>query len=375
MKKLRILVVNDSSSAAFIFQKYFPWEVGAIYFTENDVISPVKNPMFFVKGGISSQIEQIKRLAKEFDLFFCFGWPAAAICYLAGVKYVMYFVDAYIDKETRIRKKIPTLKKYFLLSLYDDALYNAAETVGALPHDTAILRKYRHESEIIFQLIDADMFNTNVEKLELKKEKFTFFSPQRIEPDKGQLILWKAIKKTKSDFVVLQTDWGQGEYYEEAIKSKPSKVQIIPKVKRENMAKYLRSVDALLGQISKTSCGSTEREAALCGTPVFCYAPYSFSDNDPFYKGDKDPERIAEIIDRIVTDDNYRLKLADMQSKWVRDTFDNQKSIAKWECVFERAIQRSTPKPKLRYKLIIFCITAIERVLRRDFSAFGRRAN
>ena len=203
------------------------------------------------------------------------------IFYIAKVNYGMVFFDAYIDREHRIRKKLSPIKELILKDIYKNALECASFTVAGLPHDAEILKKYRKDTKIIFQLIDEEMFHPNVKKIDLQQKKFIFFSPQRIDPDKRQLIMWDAIRLTKSDFIVLQTDWGKGEYYEKVLSTKPDKVKIIPKIKRENMANYLVSVDALLGQISKTSVGSTEREAALCNIPVFFYSPDSFSENDP----------------------------------------------------------------------------------------------
>lgn len=165
MSKLKVLIVHDSSSAAFIFQRYLPVEINAIYFSEHEVISPVRNPLFFVKNGFSSQVNQIKDLSNEYDVFLCFGWIATAICYLAGVNYVMYFVDSYIDPEYRIRRNTSVLKKCFLSELYKDTLQYASKTVAALLHDAEILQKYRSDTKIIFQMVDPEMFNPNVEKI------------------------------------------------------------------------------------------------------------------------------------------------------------------------------------------------------------------
>jgi hypothetical protein len=48
---LKVLVVHDSSSTSFIFQKYLPVDVNAIYFSSHDVLSPVKEPISFEKDG------------------------------------------------------------------------------------------------------------------------------------------------------------------------------------------------------------------------------------------------------------------------------------------------------------------------------------
>lgn len=376
MSELRILLVHDSASFAFILQKYFPGHVDAIYFSAHDVISQVKNPLFFVKKGIQSQINQIRELSKKYDVFLCYGWPAAAICYLAGVNYGMVFFDAYIDPEYRIRKKISHIKESILQDIYRSAIECSTFVVAGLPHDADILRKYRPDAKIISQLIDEEMFHQNIEKINLNQGKFTFLSPQRIEPDKGQLIMWEAIRLTKSDFVVLQTDWGTGEYYEKTMITKPDKVKIISKIKRENMPSYLVSVDALLGQISKTSCGSTEREAALCNIPIFCYAPYSFSEDDPFYKMSKDPADISSYVDKIVTDKEFRDKLKKIQNEWVKKTFDNNVSIRKWQEVFKEAIiKRHNYKVKLHHTFIVNIITLIEKILQKDISSMARNIN
>jgi glycosyltransferase involved in cell wall biosynthesis len=373
MKKLGILLVHDSSSFAFNLQKYLPAEVNAIYYSSHDAISQVKDPLFFVKNGIESMVNQIKDLSKKYDVFLCYGWPALAICYLARVNYGIVFFDAYIDPEYRIRKKISPIKEAILQDIYKSAIKHATFAVAGLPHDAEILKKYRPDTKIIHQLIDEEMFNSHVKQIELDKSKFTFFSPQRIEPDKGQLIMWNAIRMSKSDFVVLQTDWGSGEHYEKALATKPDKVKIIPKIKRKNMPNYLVSVDALLGQISKTSIGSTEREAALCGIPVFCYAPYSFSEDDPFYKESKEPEDIAKYIDRIVADKNFREELKKKQKEWVKATFDNKRTVNQWLEVFEKAINdKITYKVKFRHRLIIKIISMIEKILQKDISSMAR---
>ena len=370
---MKILVVHDSSSFAYILQNHYPDEISAIYFSEHAVISQVKDPKFFVKGkGFYSQIQQIKQLSNEYDVFLCFGWIASSICYLAEVNYVIYFVDSYIDPQNRIRKELSSFKKKLLDELYKDTLDNASLVVAAISHDAKILQKYRRDAKIIFPLVDNKMFNPNVEKKELKHDKFVFLSPQRIDPGKGHHILWKAIELTRSDFTVLQTDWGSGKYYDEILKIKPSKIEIIPKIKRQDMPSYLASMDALLGQISMTSCGSTEREAALCNKPIFCYAPENFSANDPFYKEGNDPGKIAAYIDKMVLDKEFREQLALTQNTWIKKIFDNKQAIQQWKEVFDESIKKKPYQSKMKYKIIFKILSIIENLTHRDFSSIGR---
>ena len=55
--------------------------------------------------------------------------------------------------------------------------------------------------------IDTDEFNPDVNPIDRKKTKFTFFSPMRMERAKGTDLLWNAIKLCKSDFEILGVDW------------------------------------------------------------------------------------------------------------------------------------------------------------------------
>jgi glycosyltransferase involved in cell wall biosynthesis len=221
------------------------------------------------------------------------------------------------------------------------------------PNNASILRNYRSDIEMIFPMIDPQMFNTNVKKIDLSENKFVFLSPQRIEKDKGQLVMWDALNYTKSDFVVLQTDWGTGKYYEQAILNKPKKVKIIPKIPRENIPSYYVSSDALLGQISPTTCGGVEREAILCGVPVFCYPQCGFTDDDPFYKKSSNSRDIAEYIDKIVEDRNFREELKNRQRLWITKEFDNGSLSLKLGKILLDASKIDHQKPKLFYHVIM----------------------
>jgi|GEM_PF-2772075 len=374
MTNLKILIVNDFANVAFTLQKYLDAQVDIIYLHKHSTFSIARNPLFFVKGkGLHAQVNQIKQLSGDYDVFLCFGWIAASICYLAEVNYIMYFVDSYIDPKNRVRGKISFVKKTLLMSLYKDTLENASTVIAGIHHDTKILQKYRDDAKIIFPPVDKEIFNPDVSRRELKNDKFTFLSPQRIEFDKGHHILWKAIELTKSDFTVLQTDWGSGEYYERMLRIKPSKIQMIPKIDRHDMPSYLVSTDALLGQISMTACGSSEREAALCNKPVFCYSPENYSDNDPFYKESNDPKDIATYIDKIVLDKEFREKLATIQNAWVKKTFDTNIIIQQWKKVFTDTIKTKSPHHvKMRYKIIFKMLLIVENLIHRDLSSIGR---
>jgi glycosyltransferase involved in cell wall biosynthesis len=338
MTGLRVLVVNDYSSGAFLFQKYLRSKVNVIYFNQEPVISTTKDPLYFEKKGLTYQVSRIKALSKEFDVFVCFGWIAAAICYLANVNYIMYFVDSYFEPKDRIRKRMFFAKEKIVSLLFAETIKNASKVVTAIPRDVRRLESYHPEVRLVLPMVDPEMFNPRTNKIDLGQSKFTFISPQRIDRVKNHRILWDSVTLTKSDFVVLQTDWGSGPYYQNVLSNRPDKVKIIPKIRRELLPSYYVSSDALLGQISFTTCGSVEREAALCGLPIFCYANDCFTESDPFYKGVLEPSEIAEYLDRIVVDKDFRRELADTQSRWISEHFDNNKIALFWEQLFENSL-------------------------------------
>ncbi len=367
MHKSKILIVNDLASTAYSFKQHLTSEIDVIYFGKEKVISLVKNPMFFASNDFTSQVNEIKKLSSKYDLFVSLGWLASSICYLAGVNYIMYFVDVYIEPQYRIRKKMSFYKKHFLSELFEDTLQQADRVVTGGKINTEILKKYREDVKQIFPLTDPEMFNTYAEKIDLGESKFVFLSPARIEEEKGQILMWDAIRLTHSDFVVLQTDWGMDKYYQDAIIKKPEKVKIIPKIKREEMPSYYVSSDAVLGQIALYHSSNIEREAILCGKTVFTQISHKLTDDEPFYSKDKDPREMAKYIDRIVEDRNFRDELAKKQNEWVRKTFDNKQIASEWEKTFDDVIKnKNVHQIKLKYKIILRFLSIIEKLFHND---------
>lgn len=363
MSKLRILMVNDFASTAYLFQKHLGTNVNAIYFYEHPAISLTTNPLFFKQDDIVNQVEQIKKLSGSYDIFIAQGWLASAICYLAGVNYIIYFLNGYIEPKYRLWKRMAFPNNYFYSKLFEDSLNSASKIVSSGRFFTKILKQYRKDIPEIMIFTDPEMFNPQAPKIDLGYNKFVFFSPQRIEEDKGQEIMWDIINNTKSDFVVLQVDWGSGNYYDKVILKKPSKVEIISKVKREKIPSYYVSADAVLGQISLNHSSSIERESILCGKPVFSYVSETITNDEPFHTGGKDLQKLAEHIDKIVTDEKYREELKKKQYGWVSNTFNNKETTIKWNEIFDYVSKNAlTYKPKSRYMLALKLFKKIQRL-------------
>lgn len=87
--------------------------------------------------------------------------------------------------------------------------------------------------------------------------------------------------------------------------------------------------------------------------PVFCYSPIGFTDNDPFFRKSKEPKDIADYIDKIVLDKEFRKNLVSQQTEWITKTFESHKISEKWINVFKEAVRKPVHyKTKMKFKLI-----------------------
>ena len=135
--------------------------------------------------------------------------------------------------------------------------------------------------------IDTDEFNPDVNPIDRKKTKFTFFSPMRMERGKGTDLLWQAIKLCKSDFEILGIDWF-GETTEEERKFKkklidemPSQIKLIPPIKRSEIAKYYTFADAVIANLFIGTFELVGLESVMCGTPVIQYTCLLYTSPSP----------------------------------------------------------------------------------------------
>lgn len=351
---MKILIVNDFGNIAINFTKYLSCEVDTIYFSNDSVIKKSDNTIQFSSNNFNDRIKEISRLADKYDLFLPIGWLASSMCYLANVNYLMYFANPLISDKLRVPERYRGFKKRVFLQLTKDTLTNSNEVVVGIGSFQKLLNPYRNDSKVIFPYFDFESFKNSNQKLE-KNKKFTFFCPERIESWKGVLILWDIIEKTKSDFIVLKTDWGTGTYYDKAIKSIPNKVKLMKKIDQDKILSYYNSSDALLGQITmENGTGGIEREAISCGLPVFSFVKYNYSNHDPFYDQSPKTEEIAKYIDRIVENEEFRNELKKIQHSWLIDNFDPKKISDAWMEIFEICVQRGVKyKTKSWYKLAL----------------------
>lgn len=358
--KLKILAIGDTANNAYVLSKYvkkstihiinFP-RIGAAAHTYTE------NVEFFDSFKITDQVKKINSIKDEFDLCFISSWEGARVAFLADLNYIMYFVGGDVKTAPFIKNaKVPYLKepihkknvieRVFLKKVLDNAI--TCVTYGGKSY-LRELKKFRNDVIRMDQVaVDTDTFNTSVSPISRKKTKFTFLSPQRQGLEKGMDVIWKALPLCKTDFEVLQVDWFDERNNEEKqilkkfLENKPQQIKLIPLIKREEMPGYYAFSDAVLGQM-RIRNGGIEREAVFCGKPVVHFSDpnesYLINGEEisaPFQPNSNDPKKVAEVIDKVVKDEEYRHQLYEKELKFVKALSDPKIVASEWDKLFER---------------------------------------
>ena len=381
----KVLAIGDLAYGFVDLRKYvknskidiinFPWDTASKLTESKDV-------EFFKSLNMEEQIEKINSIKDEFDFAKVNTWAGARLAYLTGMEYILFFVGSALrvppfiknPKLDYLDKPLPSLN-FFERGFYRDIL-NSAIMCGANDNELYnILQKYRKEDIFLIRnLVDIERFDDNISPIDWKKTKFTFVSFQRIGLAKGIDLIWKAIELTKSDFEVLQVEWFLGQRTDEErrknknlIENRPSKVRLIPVIKREDMPKIYSFADGVIGQMKNGMSGNIEREAALCKKPIIQYADakikYEKNGEDiksPFLPETNNPEDIDKVLDQIVISKEFREELALNEYNFVKNIFNPEHITQEWEKKFA-SIKKINPKNKktkfqLKMRLFIFLI-------------------
>ena len=355
---LRILAIGDTANNAYLLKKIlkkskidiinFPRVGGAKYtYAGNDV-------QFFESHLISKQVKKINEIKSNYDLCFVSSWEGARVAFLANLNYVFFFVGSSINQQPFIKNartsylKDPIHKKNFFERWFLKQVLSSASVCVTYGGNGFVnqLEKF-HPNVYRMDMFPMDeMFLKKHVPISKDKEKFTFLSPQRQGLEKGMDIIWKAIELTKSDFVMLQVDWFDRRTPEEVriadefIKNKPKKIEFIPMIKWEEISSFYTWVDGVMGQM-RWRHGSIEREAVICGTPVLNYSDYNETyliDGDEyiseFLPHSNDPRELADLIDKMVEDKEFRKELHKKELEFVTK-LTNQETIATtWDTIF-----------------------------------------
>lgn len=323
-----------------------------------DFLVSEKSPIFFKSEKLSEQLEELNKLKNNYDLCIVSSWDAAKLAFLSDMKFIFYFIGDDIRyppfSEKIISEDISNLKLLEKRSFsYRDIFNKALICVTGSEELFKILKTYRPESVRIDRtIVTPNYFNENIIPVDIKKNKFTFFSPTRIGMEKGTNLLWKAITLCKSDFDIIQINWIDRKNLviqkesELLLQQKPSNVYLIDKIKHEEMAKYYIFSDCILGEMKTGHTNSIEREAALCMKPILNYNDIeskAFLDGEeietPFLPKSNDPKEIARIIDKIVVDKEFRDNLTKDENIFMKNLTDPQKTATEWEFIIKKFLK------------------------------------
>jgi len=214
-----------------------------------------------------------------------------------------------------------------------------------------------------------------VKPIKRKKAKFTFFSPMRMERGKGTDLLWQAIKLCESDFEILGIDWF-GETTEEERKFKkklidemPSQINLIPPIKRSEIAKYYTFADAVIANLFIGTFELVGLESVMCGTPVIQYTDHKRKIivdekeiKSTFLPFSNDPKSIADVIDKVVKSKEFREKLLKDEHEFVNKIADPVKCAEWWDNLFEdlvnkhKSIRKNSSPLRVKLRMISFLI-------------------
>ena len=380
-----MLGISDLANNIVILRKYvkkskihlinFPWE------GKGETIDVKEGVEFFDSLKTSRQVKKINEIKENFDVCIVVSPAGARIAYLADLNYIWYFVGDAIRTPLFVKNaKDPTLKEpYYNLNFLERRFYksvydNAVACVAWGEELSNCLKKHRKDGIRMDRMgVDTTIFNESVKPVDRKKEKFTFFSPQRIGLPKGYDIIWKALPLCKSDFELLQVEWYDMKTAEERrnskqfLETKPPQVKLIPMMKREEVAKYYAFADAVIGQMRIGLGAAVEREAALCKKPVLQYSDPNMKYvidgkevSDPFLPKSRDPQKLAELIDKIVESKDFRDKLAKEEHNFVKELADPNKAAAEWDNLFEDmfkkygSIKKNSSHLRIRFRILFF---------------------
>jgi glycosyltransferase involved in cell wall biosynthesis len=341
---VKVLAINDMASVMSTVMKYvdfldLAYQPSTVSHTFSKVLDINERGFKIHAKSYSNFIDFIRSKKDSYDLFHCCGWVSVA-AYLAGVPYGIHFHG----DDLRLWRKRGGMKRVFQTPLFERVLKKADYVVVSTHDLLKHINRYREDAINIGNPVDVDFFSKDAHKIDLPFKKPIIFCPTRLQREKGHEIMWLAIREAKSDFVVLQSDWGFEPYWSEMKKNAPGKVQFIDLIPRNSMPSYYVSVTGVLGQVHQIGAlGVAELEAASCGTAVLSYT----SIDSPFLPKNIDSIELAKWLDCVVEDEDFRKKLADDERSFVLKNHDSRVVAERWRVLWEAAIEKSSRTDKI----------------------------
>jgi glycosyltransferase involved in cell wall biosynthesis len=380
---INILAIGDVGNILATLRKFTKTKIHIINSPKDDagLFTYDDSYELFENYKVQDQVKKINEIKNNFD--FCITMGAGErIAYLADLNYISLYVGRDIDAPRFIKN--PTeeyftepihtlnfLERRFYRRVFDSAIAHIGGR-WLLPDLKKYSKNYIRLDRVI---IDPTLFNDTIKPIDKKKEKFTFFCPQRLGLGKGTDILWEAIKYCKTDFDIIQVDWrgvSQDQDKKTSLKlreSRPKQVKLIPMIKRNEITKYYAWADAVIGNLRMGYFENIELEAIFCKKPVISYVNKSIQyilENkqleSQFLPTSNEPKEIAKVIDRVVESKEFRDNLLKKEREFVLEIANAEKIAKWWDSLFEqmatkhKSIHKNSSKFALKFNLILFLI-------------------
>ena len=380
---INILAIGDVGNILATLRKFTKTKIHIINSPKDDagLFTYDDSYELFENYKVQDQVKKINEIKNNFD--FCITMGAGErIAYLADLNYISLYVGRDIDAPRFIKN--PTeeyftepihtlnfLERRFYRRVFDSAIAHIGGR-WLLPDLKKYSKNYIRLDRVI---IDPTLFNDTIKPIDKKKEKFTFFCPQRLGLGKGTDILWEAIKYCKTDFDIIQVDWrgvSQDQDKKTSLKlreSRPKQVKLIPMIKRNEITKYYAWADAVIGNLRMGYFENIELEAIFCKKPVISYVDKSIQyilENkqleSQFLPTSNEPKEIAKVIDRVVESKEFRDNLLKKEREFVLEIANAEKIAKWWDSLFEqmatkhKSIHKNSSKFALKFNLILFLI-------------------
>jgi len=378
---INILAIGDVGNILATLRKFTKTKIHIINSPKDDagLFTYDASYELFENYKVQDQVKKINEIKNNFD--FCITMGAGErIAYLADLNYISLYVGRDIDAPRFIKN--PTeeyftepihtlnfLERRFYRRVFDSAIAHIGGR-WLLPDLKKYSKNYIRLDRVI---IDPTLFNDTIKPIDKKKEKFTFFCPQRLGLGKGTDILWEAIKYCKTDFDIIQVDWrgvSQDQDKKTSLKlreSRPKQVKLIPMIKRNEITKYYAWADAVIGNLRMGYFENIELEAIFCKKPVISYVDKSIQyilENkqleSQFLPTSNEPKEIAKVIDKVVESKQFRDDLLKREREFVLEIANAEKIAKWWDSLFEqmvikhKSIHKNSSKFTLKLNLILF---------------------
>ena len=260
---INVLAIGDVGNILATLRKFTKAKIHIINSPKDDagVFTYDDNYELFENYKVLDQVKKINEIKNNFDFCITMG-VGERIAYLADLNYISLYVGRDIDAPRFIKNSteeyfaepihtLNFLERRFYRCVFDSAIAHVGGR-WILPYLKKYSKNYIRLDRVI---IDPTLFNDATKPIDKKKEKFTFFCPQRFGLAKGTDILWEAIKYCKTDFDIIQVDWrdmGTDQEKRTSLKireSRPKQVKLIPMIKRNEITKYYTWADAVIGNL------------------------------------------------------------------------------------------------------------------------------